>query len=89
MVPWSPEILSDAATQSLINAEAKRWLEEKSSVTATAPIHHAVIPLKPNDRLWWRNTGAEIDTTWTAQTITEPLNAHDDMTTTMREVVEL
>ena len=89
IIPWSPETLSDAATQSLIDAEAKRWLEEKSSVTATAPIRHAVIPLKPNERVWWRNASAEIDTTWAVQAITEPLNSHDDMTTTLREVVEL
>ena len=89
VVPWSPEGYSGAATQEVIDAEARRILVERSSVTATAPIKHAPVPLRPNEVIRWRNQVAGIDGRWAVQGISEPLNSHDDMTTTLREVVDL
>ena len=89
VVPWSPSSTSDAVTQAVIDEEARRWLIEKSSVTASVPVQHAPIRVTPNEVIRWRNLGAGIDGSWAIQSITEPLNAHADMTSTLREVVDL
>ena len=89
VVPWSPEAQSSAATQALIDAEAERWLVEKSSVTASVPLSHAPVPVDLNDVVRWRRQPAGINSRWSVQAINEPLDEHEDMTSQLREVVRL
>ena len=89
VVPWSPEEQSSAATQALIDAEAVRWMVEKSSATASVPVKHAPVPIDLNDVVRWRRMPAGIDSRWSVQAISEPLDEHQDMTSELREVVRL
>lgn len=87
IVPWSPDTQSDAATQEVIDAEAARYLADKSAATATVPVTHAPVPIDLNDVVRWRRTPAGIDARWSIQGITEPLDIHEDMTSELKEVV--
>lgn len=89
IIPWSPETQSAAATQELIDAEAARWLVEKSSVAVNVPVKHAPVPIDLNDVVRWRRQPAGIDSRWSVQGISEPLDTHQEMTSQLREVVKL
>lgn len=81
----------EAADQATIDAMARQRLIDASSVTASIPLTHALIPLDLNDVVRLRRVPAGIDARHTVQAMTIDLseNGLGLMQSTLREVQDL
>lgn len=79
----------EVTSQAVLDAYARRRLVELASAGANLSVQHAPIPLDLNDAVRFRRGPAGIDGRYTVQGMTEPLDAHSLMSTTLREVIDL